>query len=170
MRLMLGWSPAEHLHIISCIAPSRSVHCSMYGPLWVVRVVYKINPTPHSCYLPSTNTTTSFGAWWGPMWAGRQKSNTTPLNLARQKILSWEREVWQEVRISCKVAGFCWRWRYGCFESWGLGCRDWDNRSSLMLLLFGITRDQDGAVPPRDTILRYDSRCFWILRYIDTQL
>jgi hypothetical protein len=28
----------------SCVALSPSVHCSMYGPLWLVTAVYKINP------------------------------------------------------------------------------------------------------------------------------
>ena len=53
---------APHLNFISCVALSTSGHCSMYEPLWVVTVVYKINPTTH-CFFPSTSdATASFGA------------------------------------------------------------------------------------------------------------
>ena len=63
MRSNLVLPPAPHLNVISCLAPSRSVHCSMYGPLWLVRVVYKSNPTPHSCCLYSSDTILQPSLW-----------------------------------------------------------------------------------------------------------
>ena len=57
MRSRLGWPQTQHPIIISCVALSTSVHCSIYEPLWVVTVVYKINPTTHCFFSPYPQAT-----------------------------------------------------------------------------------------------------------------
>ena len=81
---ILGWPPAPYLNTISSLAMPTSVFCSMYGPLWLPTVVYKMNRVAHCVFLPRSDTTASFVAWWGPIiWSGRQHHLiSTPSSLA----------------------------------------------------------------------------------------
>ena len=84
---ILGWPPAPYLNTISSLAMPTSVFCSMYGPLWLPTVVYKMNRAAHCVFLPRSDTTASFVAWWGPIiWSGRQHHLiSTPSSLAMPK-------------------------------------------------------------------------------------
>ena len=48
---------APHRSTRSYLALSTSVLCSMYGPLWLATVVYKINRPAHCVFLPRSDTT-----------------------------------------------------------------------------------------------------------------